>query len=111
MDGTTIADAAQSAVYTAGTLGSLYLSLRYIVKPMIISIAPIASILEFQRDLYTTAVTERARIAIELGKAGRSPKDISDILDASVQIPVIEHDAILKQEVQQRQPVAETPVS
>ncbi len=78
---------------------------------MITTIAPVASILDFHRDLYQTAIRERARIAIELGKAGRSPQDISDILDASVQIPVIEHETILGREVQQKPAAVETPVS
>ena len=101
----------KGAEYAAGGIAAAvlgYAAIRYMVRPVIDAMFPMAHVLDTIRDAYKTTVKERARVSIELGKAGRTPKDISDILNAGLPMPDIELGNQVRQIVQKSVPCGQS---
>lgn len=66
---------------------SIWSGCRYVINPVIQGIKEGMGLTRSYNICYQKAVEERGKIAIELGKSGRSPDDISRIVNSTVPLP------------------------
>jgi hypothetical protein len=66
---------------------------KYVLKPLVEVSLGIRAMESYERSLamyekvYDKIIEERARVTVELGKAGKNSNEISDILDTSLPFP------------------------